>query len=234
MQANGLPPPRGDPGHLLQQAVLPRPPRRRGGIEEVRHQPGGAQEGPAPHEGRPPRPVAQPEHHRGDEYHHEVGEVHPAHQHVPPVHALGVIKVALEPDRRHLTGEEPSEHPPIRGDQLQGVRHRAVVREPAGQVVPDQEQDDRAPIADEAEVGAPRPVTVPGDRRRPQPHEGVDGVGGQADDEPADEERHAPQGHADQPAAGEGAQGAVGGGGGLLGARGLAGRGSFAFRGGFG
>lgn len=200
VHAELLPPPRGDPGHLLDEPVLGGPPGRGGRVEEVGGQAGGAEEAPPPHVRAPARPVAQPEHGGGGERDDEVREVDPADEHVPPLH-LGPVEVLLQPHGGHLPAGRPPEHEPVGGHQLVRVRGRAVVGEAPREVVRGEEEHHRQPVPAETQVAAPGPGRVPGDGGRPDPDERVHRVGRQPDDEPTGHERDPPDRHRGQAAA---------------------------------
>jgi len=198
VQPDRLPSARRDAGDLWQQAVPGCPPRRRGRVGEVRDQPEDRQGEPASHEGRPPRPVAQPQHHRDGERDDEVREVDPARDDVPPVDAVRVVEVLLQPDG----GDVPVEQEPVGLDQLDRVRSAALVGEAAREVVEDEQQGDRQPVAGEPQVHAPRLVDADGDRREPEPPEGQQRVGEwQPEQHPPGDEADRPDRQCDDPLA---------------------------------
>jgi hypothetical protein len=196
VQPDRLPAPGGDPDDLREQAVLRRPPRRGGRVGEVGDQPEDGQHEPAPRERRPARPVTQPQHDRDAQRGHEMGEVHPAGDDVPPVDAGRVVEALLQPDGGHVTAEQE----PVGLDQFDGVRGAALVGQAPGEVVDHEQQHDRQPVPGEAQVHPTRLVDPDGDRGQPQPPERQQRVGErQPEKNPPGDETDGPQGQRDDP-----------------------------------
>jgi hypothetical protein len=108
----------------------------------------------------------------------------------------GIEQFTLEPDRGRHAGGGPAPQPLVRRHEFPHVRNRrAAVGVSTGDGVGDQPPRPPATSPAESQMLAPRPVDVPGDLERPQPHERERRIGR----DPDDRRHHREQGRADGP-----------------------------------